>query len=75
MPCENQTNREAQVFPKPFLKIHQFEHLIKTYGKIILESNGFSSSITRLAENIAGKRADLVCMEMPSGNPTPCSPT
>lgn len=56
-------------------KNHQFEHLIKICGKIILESQGFSSYIVWLAEITAGKRADLACMEIPSGKPDPCNPT
>lgn len=75
MPCGNPTGYKTQFFPKPFSEIQQFDRLIKICGKIILEPKDFSSYIVWLAENVAGKRADLACMEMPSGKPVPCSLT
>lgn len=51
MPYENQTSHEAQFFTETLSEIQQFDHLIKIYGKIILEPKGFRFYVVWLAEN------------------------
>lgn len=78
MPGENQTGHEAQFFLKSFSEIQQVDHLIKKKRKVeksLLSPKVSIPILFGLQKNIAGKRADLACMETPFGKPGPCSLT
>lgn len=68
MPFENQTRHEAQFSIFRNSTVWPFDKNIwKNHSSTV------SGSVLFGWQKTAGKRADLACMEMPSGKPVPCS--